>query len=366
MTAAVVLAARRTAVVPRGGGFAGLDTHHLAAPVIAALLSDCGIAPEDVGELILSNALGGGGNPARVAALAAGLPERVAGLSLDRQCAGGLDALLLADAMVRSGLHDVVIAGGAESYSLRPLRLRQFADGRAPEAYDQARFTPWADRDPEMAAAADQLARAEGISRAAQDDWACASHAKAAVPLPEIVPIDGLDHDPFRRVLSPRLCARAPVIHGDITAANMAVAADAAAFVLVTTEAKAQQLARRGMRILGGRTSGGQPDMPGLAPVAVTQDLLRDRALRTEDLAQAEIMEAFAVQAIACQQGIGVPPDIVNPQGGALARGHPIGASGTILAVRLFHALQDQPNSIGLAAIAAAGGIGTAALFQSL
>ena len=104
-----IIAARRTAVVPRGGAFAALSIEHLAAPVIAAVLRDAGLAPDEVDEVIVSNALGAGGNPARRVALAAGLPDRVAGLSIDRQCAGGLDAILLARALVDSGVADVEI-----------------------------------------------------------------------------------------------------------------------------------------------------------------------------------------------------------------------------------------------------------------
>ena len=356
-----ILAARRSAVAPRNGAFATLEPHDIATPVIDALLADAGLAPEDIGELILSNALGAGGNPARVTALAAGLPQRVAGLTIDRQCAGGLDALLLASSMVQSGLHEVVIAGGAESYSRRPQRLRSFADGRRPEPYDQARFTPWPERDPGMAEAADRLARDQGISRETQDTWAIESHRKAlAATAPGIVEIAGLTRDPFTRALTPRLCARAPQVHGTITAANMAVAADAAAFVLVVSERVAR--GRQSAGIIAGKTLGGPPDMPGLAPVAAIEAVLEGTPANT--LMSAEIMEAFAVQAIACQQGAQLPREIVNRDGGALARGHPIGASGTILAVDLFHQLRKTPGT-GLAAIASAGGLGTALLLRT-
>ncbi|MGY3438995.1 MULTISPECIES: thiolase family protein [unclassified Marinovum] len=361
MSRSYIIAARRSPVVPHGGALATFDSPELAVPVIDALLADAGMAPEAVGELILSNALGAGGNPARVAALAAGLPEQVAGLSIDRQCAGGLDALVLADALVRAGVHDVVIAGGSESYSRRPHRLRTFADGRPPEAYTQARFTPWPERDPAMAVAADLLARKLGIDRAAQTAWAVESHRKAmAAPPAGIVAINGLERDPFARRLSPALCARAPVVHGTITAANMAVAADGAAFALVVSERVAR--GHDAIAIASGLTLGGTPDMPGLAPVAAINALL-DTTNRPA-LVAAEIMEAFAVQAIACQRGADLPSDIVNQQGGALARGHPIGASGAVLAVDLFHQLR-QTTGLGLAAIAAAGGLGTAILLQS-
>ncbi|UWQ13642.1 thiolase family protein [Aliiroseovarius sp. M344] len=369
MTHAALIAARRTPVMPRDGAFATCDIHDLAAPVILAILKDAGLAQQDVGELILSNALGAGGNPARRAALAAGLPQSVAGLSIDRQCCGGLDAILLAQAMVLSGQHDVVIAGGAESYSRRPLRSRTFADGRPPEPYDQAPFTPWADRDPDMASAADALGRHLGISRRAQDDWAIDSHAKAvkwhagATPS-EIVPILGNVRDGFARSLTPSICARAPVVSGDVTAANMAVAADGAAFCLVVSDRVAKRLSGPSVDILSGATRAGDPALPGLAPVDAIKDALGSARLKPSDLTLTEIMEAFAVQAIACQTRAGIAKDIVNLGGGGLARGHPVGASGAILAVRMFHELQAR-GGVGLGAIAAAGGLGTALVLRA-
>ncbi|KAJ04482.1 thiolase family protein [Sulfitobacter mediterraneus] len=360
-----IASACRSPVAPRGGALSALALHELAAPVINAALREAGLTSQDVDEVILSNALGGGGNPARIAALAAGLPEQVAGLSMDRQCAGGLDAILLAAMMVQSGHADVVVAGGAESYSRRPLRHQTFADGRAPEPYDQAPFTPWPDRDPDMAVAAAALARSHGISRQAQDDWALASHAKAlARPArsSEVIPIAGLQSDSFARALSPALCKRAKVISGDITAANAAVAADGAAFCVVVSQKVAARLASPLVRVIGGATRGGPPECPGLAPVAAIQTSLARHGLSAAEIDAAEIMEAYAVQAIACVQGAGLDPAQANRGGGALARGHPIGASGAINAVRLYHELIQSGGGTGLAAIAAAGGLGTALL----
>ncbi|MFN4202037.1 MAG: thiolase family protein [Tabrizicola sp.] len=351
-----LIAARRTAVVPRGGAFARLRIEDLAAPVLTASLADAGIGPGQVDEVILSNALGAGGNPARRAALAAGLPERVAGLTIDRQCAGGLDAVLLARALVDAGAAEVVLAGGVESYSRRPLRLATDPDGGAPVPYDQAAFTPWPDRDPGMAEAAEALARRLGIGRSRQEGWATESHAKAlAADLSsEIVALNGVTRDAFPRPLSPKLMARAPVLTGSITAATAAVAADAAAVCLVVSDRIA---AGRGVALLSGATVGGSPQEPGLAPVAAIRRIWGGQAL-----AQAEIMEAYAVQALAVIDAAGLDPAIVNPGGGGLARGHPVGASGAILAVRLFHGLR---RGRGLAAIAAAGGIGTALLVEA-
>lgn len=356
-----LIAARRTAVVPRGGAFARLSVEELAAPVIRACLADAGLSPDQVDEVILSNALGAGGNPARRVALAAGLPERVAGLTVDRQCAGGLDAILLGRALVDSGAADVVLAGGVESYSRRPLRYATDPDGGTAVPYDQAPFTPWPDRDPGMAEAAEGLAQRLGISRARQEAWAVESHAKAlkADLSTEIVPVAGVTRDLFARRLTPGLLARAPVVAGSVTAATAAVAADAAAVCVVMSDRMAKG---RGLAILGGATVGGNPVEPGLAPLAAIA-----RVWDGGPLAMAEVMEAYAVQAIAVVEGAGIDPRLVNPGGGALARGHPIGASGAILAVRLFYGLQrGLRQGRGLAAIASAGGIGTALLVEAL
>lgn len=363
MTRAVIVAARRSPVAPRRLDLAAYEPHLLAAPVIQACLSDCGIDPMRVDELIMGNALGAGGNPARVAALAAGLPERVAGMTLDRQCCGGLDALLVAQAMIMAGQADIVVAGGAESFSRRPIRMWPGRDGANAEPFDQAPFTPWPDRDPDMAEAADALARSGGLSRERQDAWAMQSHTKALAARSrlshEIVPIGVAKSDSYTRRMTTALCARAPTITGSITKANTAVAADGAAFCIVVAEPVARRLDTPKVEVLGGRTIGGDPTLPGRAPITAIVEALGGLALRPCDLSFAEIMEAYAVQAIVCVEESGLDPAIVNGSGGALARGHPVGASGAILAVRLFHDLSGSRGQ-GLAAIAAAGGIGTA------
>jgi acetyl-CoA C-acetyltransferase len=356
---AAIIAARRSAVCPRGGAFARLSLEALGAPVMAAVLADAGLQACDVDEVICANALGAGGNPARRLALAAGLPDRVAGLTIDRQCAGGLDAIRLAVAMVASGQARVVLAGGVESYSRRPLRLQTFPGGAPPVPYDQPPFTPWPDRDPDMTQAAAQLAVRCGISREMQDAWAVASHAKAhmVADWPEIVPVDGVLRDTFMRRLTQAQAQRAHALHGTITAANMAVAADAAAFCLIVAQAPVVTYAGHApLQIAASATLGAAPDDPGLSPLPAISAVWTG-----QPLAQVELMEAHAAQALACLTAARFDPAIVNPRGGGLARGHPIGASGTILAVRLFHDL--RPGEQGLAAIAAAGGIGTAIRF---
>ena len=342
-----VIAARRSPVAPSGGALSGLLPHELAAPVIRAALQDAGVAPDQVDELILSNALGAGGNPARLAALEAGLPERVAGLSIDRQCVGGLDAILLGHALIEAGAR-IVVAGGAESHSRRPHRLTRPGGVE----YDRPAFAPCPDRDPDMAEAAARLAEAMSYDRARLDAYAVASHAKAlAHPARGLVAFPGIDRDSFTRSLTPALAARARVVQGPISAANMAVSADGAAFVVLSRD----PLGPRPVELLHGVTLGAAPEDPGLAPLAAIA------ALGAQDLSRVELMEAFASQAMATIEKAGFDPGLVNPEGGALARGHPIGASGAVLAVNLYHGLTGR----GLAAIAAAGGLGTAVLLQA-
>lgn len=252
-------------------------------------------------------------------------------------------------AMVKSGMAKVVVAGGLESHSRRPIRMAVPVNG-APVPYDRPPFSPWPDRDPDLAVAADAL----NIPREQQDVWAMDSHdkarkAKTALRF-EIVPLGPDLDDPFTRDLSPRLVARAPVVTGQLTAVNTAVAADAAAVVVIV----AQDLITRASVVIDDYVCiGGAPAQPALAPIAAIN------RIGTVGITQAEIMEAYAAQCIATINGTGLDPKIVNIKGGALARGHPIGASGAILAVRLFHDLAGTGRS-GLAAIAAAGGIGTA------
>lgn len=368
---AFILSAARTSVVPFGGVFKDLQIEHLAIPPIQQCLRDSGLSVERVEEIVTSNALGGGGNPARIIALAAGCRDTVAGLSIDRQCAGGLDAILLARDMIKSGRFDVVLAGGAESHSLRPRRYYKNSCNADYVLREQARFTPWPDRDPDMHEAANALAEKYTISRQLQDAWAITSHAKAMTLQEymekEIANPDGisLSCDPFARDLTQALCDRAKILSGSVTGANTSPAADGAAFVLVVSEKILKDLKPSyALEIMDGITCGSDPTLPGLAPVKAINTVFDQTGVTAQDMNAIELMEAYAVQAILCAEHAGLPIDRINQCGGSIARGHPIGASGTILAVRLFHDLQRTQGQYGLAAIASAGGIGTAALFK--
>lgn len=369
-----IICARRSAVVPKNGAFKKLLPHEIAAPVIEDLLKAAKIDKNDVQELIVSNALGAGGNPARLIALASGLPISVAGISIDRQCVGGLDAIMLADALISAGKYDVIIAGGVESYSRRPIRLHNFKDGREPQAYDQPPFTPWPNKDPDMIVAANQLALNLGISQTDQDRWAIESHQKSIAAQHNvksvITPVLGISDDPYTRALSMRHCAKARRLCGTISAANMAVSADGAAFVLMVSSRMLEKIkttsqSTRALEVVAAHTCGHTPELPGIAPIKAFEHAKAQAAIHVHDFKQIEIMEAFSAQAIACQKGTAIDISIVNPYGGALAKGHPIGASGTILAVNLFHGLQSGSKQYGGAMIAAAGGIGGALIVRS-
>lgn len=375
MSAAFIVAARRTGVVPRGGVFARVEAGELAEASIRAVLDDAGVPPSDVNEVILGNALYGGGNPARVAALKAGLPAEVPASTIDTQCCAGLDAVLLAAARIKAGDADVIVAGGVESFSRSPIRARRpLLPGEVAQPYDRPPFTPWPERDPDMIPAAAVLAAEWDISRGDQEAFAIESHRKAlarGVPPQEFVPVAGHAGDPFGRRLSAGLCARLPVLAGSathgVTAATVAVEADAAAAVLLVSERALASVrsSARVISIVGTGRAGGDPERPGLAPIEASRAAMRRAGLATSALSVAEIMEAFAVQAMACIRALGLDPALVNPGGGALARGHPIGASGAIVAVRAWHELQGtHAGAIGLAAIAAAGGLGSAVLLR--
>lgn len=358
MNAVGILAARRTAVVPRGGAFREVEAYALAAALVAPVLADAGVAPGEVDEVILGNALSGGGNVARVAALAAGLPEAVPACTIDTQCCSGLDAIRLGAARIAAGEARYVLAGGTESFSRAPLRAhRPRVPGAAPAFYRQPAFTPWPEREGDLAAAAAELAWREGIGRAAQEAFAAESHRRARAVPPfagEIVPVAEVAADPFARDLSPALLARLPALAGDaahgVTAATTAVEADAAALVLLGPASAA------GVVVAGALARGGDPLMPALAPVAAMEALCARLGLGPAAFEHVELMEAYAVQALAAMGRLGLDPARVNAGGGALARGHPIGASGAVLAVRAFHRLIAAPGR-ALLAIAGAGGI---------
>lgn len=375
MSGVHLISACRSPVGTRGGAFATVEAHDLAAPVLRACLKEAGLAPHYLDYVVMGNALSGGGNVARLAALAAGLPEEIPSLTLDTQCCAGLDAILLAMRLVQSGAARAVLAGGVESFSRAPIRARRpKLAGEAPQPYDRPAFAPWPDRDPDPLDAMAALAVREDLTRDRQAGLALASHARARGALArlagEIVPVARVREDSFTRELTVSLCLRAPVVAGEgrhaLDATTVAVEADAAAAVLVVDTRWTEALRRPGCAIAGGATVGGRPEEPFGALVPAVARLFGETGIAgIDDIAVVELMESSAVQFAVALEELGADRGRVNRGGGALARGHPIGASGAILAVRLFHELlREQPGALGLAAIAAAGGLGTALMLR--
>jgi acetyl-CoA C-acetyltransferase len=377
---ALIAAWARSAVAPRGGALRTLQPHEIAAPLVPALLARAGLAPQAVDALVLGNALGAGGNPARMAALAAGLPDACAALSVDSQCCAGLDAVALAVGLLASGQAEVVIAGGVEAWSRAPIRqTRPVQPGELPLAYERPAFAPDPARDPDLLQCAADYAQEQGVTRAQQDAYALLSHQRALQAQPflaeEIVAIHGLQHDAYPRPLSLPRAARMPLAlpsKSDCGVSTLAISckADGAALVLLATPQACRRLGLQPRAAwLASASLGRDPAMPILAAQAAAELALQRAGLHSAQQLQAlELHDAFAVQALSFCQGLGLAPEAINRRGGGLARGHPIAASAAIALVRLLADLwQDEAcGARGLAAVAGAGGIGAAVVVQRL
>ncbi|MFJ3407079.1 thiolase family protein [Promicromonospora sp. NPDC090134] len=368
---AVVVAARRTPVGTRGRALATLDVERLAAPVVRAALTDADVAagrPLAVADVVLGNCMGPGGNPARVAALAAGLGVEVPGVTVDRQCGSGLAAVLDAAAAIRAGDARARIAGGVESASTAPVRS---VDG-AP--YSRAPFAPHGWPDPDMVEAAQHLAAADGIGRERQDAHAARSHRRARAArdagrfMAELVPVAGLTADDSIGVAE-RLLPRLPALFdgGTLTAGTATRISDGAAAVTLVPDALRDDAP--GLLLRGHAVVGCDPALPGIGAAPAVLAALDLADARVGDVAALEIVEAFAAQSLAVLDRLGIADDDprVCADGGALALGHPWGASGAISVVRLFGRLVREgapAGTLGVAAASVGGGLGVAAVFE--
>ncbi|MCT9868029.1 thiolase family protein [Paenarthrobacter aurescens] len=379
----VIIAARRSPICRAHGTLKHLRAADLLAPVLATLLDSVDVAPADVDDVIIGNAVGGGGNVARFAALQAGLPVTVPGLTVDRQCGSGLDAVALASRLVAAGSDTLYLAGGVESISTAPARANRLDDGEL-DFYSRATFVPPQFGDPDMGVAAENVARAFGVTRERQDEYALLSHQRAVEAVRagsfegEIVPLKSngklVDSDDgpkasLRASMMPRFPA-AFVPGGTVTAANSCFDADAASAVVITSLRRARILgAPDGLLVLGCDTAGVDPELLGIGAAYAAERLLTNHSVAANSVDLVEFNEAFASQTIACLDHLGINPERANLEGGALALGHGFGASGAVLVTRLLaqarsrHAIQgDSP--LALAMISIAGGMGTAALMQ--
>ena len=394
-----IIAWARSPVAPVGGSLSHLQPHELAAPVLQSLLAQSGLPATAVDAVVLGNALGAGGNPARLLTLAAGLPDSCAAHSIDTQCCSGLDAIAMAVGLLQSGQAEVVIAGGAEAWSRSPIRqTRPMRSDEKPQSYERPPFAPDPARDPDMLQSAADYALQHGYTRSAQEQYALRSHAQAVAAQAslsaEITAVAGIAHDVYPRTIKAERAARMPVVaHGNDSSASQAsinahafsaltisAKADGAALILLATpDACVRWNLQPCAQWLASASIGAAPETPLLAAItAASMALLRGAKslskpeLLAQDLSALELHDAFAVQGLAFCDALGLAPESINLQGGGLARGHPIGASGAIALVRCLAQLQAnaqtdaQPQMLGLAAIAGAGGIGAATLVQWL
>jgi acetyl-CoA C-acetyltransferase len=383
----VIVAAARTAVGRFGGALAGTPATELGAVVIKALLERSGVDPQAVGEVILGQVLaaGCGQNPARQSTLKGGLPQETPALTINAVCGSGLKAVMLAAQAVAWGDSEIVIAGGQESMSLAPHVLLGSRQGQ--------RMGDWKLVDSmindglwdvynqnHMGVTAAIVAKAHAITRQQQDALALASQQKAAAAQDagrfkdEIVPVfiaqkkgDPLraDTDEFinRKTSADGLAALRPAFDkmGTVTAGNASGINDGAAAVMVMSAKQAASLGLAPLaRIASFATSGLDPATMGMGPVPASRKALASAGWKAGDVDLFELNEAFAAQACAVNKALDVDPARVNVNGGAIAIGHPIGASGCRVLVTLLHEMQRRNARKGLAALCIGGGMGVA------
>ena len=386
---AYIVAARRTALGRVGGLHARRRIEDLTAPVVRSVLGDCKINPALVDGVILGNATEVS-NPARLISLASGLPETAGALTLDRQCASGLDAIVQACRTVSTGDADVMIAGGAESLSTAPWRVAKPKHlHQLPRFLGFEQATADTGDDPQQFEASERLARDAGIGRPEQDRLALRSHMAALAArdakrfVGEIVPLrttpEEARDEMVRDVTLEDLERQAGYLGttGMLTVGNTSAQADGAGIAIVISQRVWSELGQpKALRLVSATNVGVAPDREAFAAIAATQRLVGlHNTLDLAAVAAIETSETSAAQLIAFARQFGLDPAMINSCGGAIARGHPFGAAGAILVVRLFsmlargtaagNASQAPSGSLGLAALSAIGGLGSAALFQS-
>jgi acetyl-CoA C-acetyltransferase len=387
MSDIVIAGALRTAIGKFGGALAKVPAPDLGATVIRALLAKTGVAPDQVSEVILGQVLaaGSGQNPARQALIKAGIPKEVPAMTINVVCGSGLKAVMLAAQAVKCGDADIVIAGGQENMSASPHVLPGSRDGfRMGDAklvdtmivdglwdvYNQYH----------MGTTAENVAKQHGISRAQQDEFAVASQNKA-----ERAQKAGLFNDEIAPVMIPQrkgdpvafaadefikagttvesIAGLRPAFakDGTVTAANASGINDGAAAVLVMRAERAAQLGLTPLaRIKSYATTGVDPSIMGMGPVPASKWALEKAGWKASDLDLMEINEAFAAQACAVNKEMGWDTSRINVNGGAIALGHPIGASGCRVLVTLLHEMRRRDAKRGLASLCIGGGMGVA------
>ncbi|MBL8859609.1 MAG: acetyl-CoA C-acetyltransferase [Planctomycetes bacterium] len=391
MRPVVVTHALRTPIGKYLGAFVDLSAADLGAAVVGDLLARAGLDPERVGELIFGNGrqAGGGPNVARQISVRAGLPERVPAWTMNMACGSGLKSVQLAAESIQLGRNDIVVAGGVESMSGLPFFLPKMRTGyrlgHAPVVdamYQDGFECPLAHML--MGATAEKLAQELSISRDEQDQFALASQQKAAAAIEagrfadELSPVtvktkkgeiivSADEH--VRPDTTIESLKKLPAVfakdNGTVTAGNASGITDGAAALLVMAEDTARELGLEPLAWIGASTQAGvDPTIMGIGPVPALEALRAKSGLSPADFDLIELNEAFAAQVLACHKKLPLPMDRVNVNGGSIALGHPIGATGARICVTLLHEMKRRKVERGLATLCISGGMGIATAFH--
>ena len=383
----VIVAATRTAIGRFQGGLADVPATKLGEAVVRRLLADTGVEPGAVSEVILGQVLtaGAGQNTARQTSIFAGLPDEVPAMTINKVCGSGLKAVHLGSQAIRCGEADVIIAGGQESMSLAPYVLPKARTGlrmgHASLVDSMIQDGLWdAFNDFHMGITAENLAQKYSLSREAQDAFAAASQRKAAAAINEgrfkneITPVEvpqrkgdpkivDTDEQPRGDTTAESLGGLRAAFKkdGTVTAGNASALNDGAAAVMLMSEARANQLGLPILARLAGQASAGvDPAIMGIGPVSATRRCLERAGWSLDQVDLIEANEAFAAQSLAVGKDLEWDQDKVNVNGGAIALGHPIGASGCRVLVTLLHEMQRRDVKKGLATLCIGGGQGVA------
>lgn len=393
MATEIVLAgAVRTALGKFGGSLTGVPAARLGAFVIEEALKRAGISGSDVDEVLMGCVIqaGLGQNVARQAAIHAGLPQEVPALTLNQVCGSGLQSVNVAASRIRSGEADVVIAGGMENMSAAPYALQQARFGYRMNdnkiVDTMVNDALWdAFNNYHMGVTAENVAKKYNVTREMQDEFAawsqnkCEAAQKAGKFAAEIAPLEiaskkqtiVFDTDEFPRqgVTAEGLSKLRPAFlkDGTVTAANASGINDGAAAVIVMSAEKAKELGVKPLaKWVGGSWAGVDPSIMGIGPAFSTKKLLTKLDMSIDEMEVIEANEAFAAQALAVGMELGWDKERVNPNGGAIALGHPVGASGCRILVTLIHELQRRGGGKGLATLCVGGGMGVSTIVESL
>jgi 3-oxoadipyl-CoA thiolase len=384
MSRPVVLAAVRTPVGRYGGALAEIRPDDLAATAIAAAVERSGVDPAEIEDVYFGGANQAGEdnrNVARMAALLAGLPESVAGVTLNRLCASGLSAVVSACHAIRAGDGDLFVAGGVESMTRAPLVLAKPAQGFArgtQTVYDTT--LGWRFPNPRMekmfplesmGETGENVAERWNVSREEQDQFALRSQQRwaAADFSDELVAVNGveLDEHPRPDTSLEKLGSLRPAFRegGTVTAGNSSGLNDGAAALVIASEEKARELDAEPLgAFVGSAVAGVDPRVMGIGPIPAVRKLLERTGISVDDLDLVELNEAFASQSLVVIRELGLDPEKVNVNGGAIAIGHPLGMSGARLVVTLLHELKRRDGRYGLATLCVGVGQGQAGLFE--